>query len=57
MSPPGRNVSKMLLGKSRGQLLAALVRMKGLVERRNSTQLWMCLVVKAKSDALKSNIA
>ena len=56
MSPPGRNVSKML-GRSRGQLLAALVRMKGLVERRNSTQLWLCLVVKAKSDALKSNIA
>ena len=31
--------------------------MKKLSESRNNTQLWMCLVVKVKSDAVKNNIA
>ena len=57
MSPPGRKVSNILLGKSRGQLLTAPERMKQLGQSRNDTQLWMCLVVKAKSDAVKNNIA
>ena len=26
-------------------------------EKRNDAQLWMCLVVKVKSDALKNNVA
>ena len=46
----------LLLGKSRGQLLIAPVRMKKLGQRGNNTQLCMCLVVKVKSEALK-NIA
>ena len=51
---PGQKVSKMLLGKSRGQLLIPPERMELL---RNDAQLWMCLVVKVvKSDAEK-NIA
>ena len=44
----------MLLGKSPE---IAPERMKRLGQSQNDAQLWMCLVVKAKSDALKSNIA
>ena len=47
----------MLLRKSRGQLLIAPERMKRLDQSRNDTQLWMCLVVKVKSNAVKYNIA
>ena len=47
----------MLLGKSGGQLLIAPERMKLLDQSRNDAQLWMCLVVKVKSDAVKNNIA
>ena len=46
----------MLLVKSKGKLLIAPERMKGLDQSRN-TQLWMCLVVKVKSNAIKNNIA
>ena len=31
--------------------------MKRLSQSGNNTQLWMCLVVKVESDAVKSNIA
>ena len=31
--------------------------MKRLSQSRNNAQLWMCLVVKVKSDAVKSDIA
>ena len=47
-------MSNMLLGKS-GEV--APERMKGLGQSRNDTQLWMCLVVKVKSDAIKNNVA
>ena len=40
----------MLLGKS-GE--TALERMKRLHQSRNNAQLWMCLVVKVNSDAVK----
>ena len=33
-------------GESRGELLIALERMKGLDQSSNNAQLWMCLVVK-----------
>ena len=46
----------MLLGKRRGQLLIAQERMKWLDQSGNDAQLWMCLVVKVKSDAVKNNI-
>ena len=55
--PPSGKVSNMLLGKSRGQLLISLQRMKPLGQSRNDAQLWMCLVVKIKSSAVKNNIA
>jgi len=32
-------------------------RMKRLGQSRNDTYLWVCLVVKVKSDAVKNNIA
>ena len=57
VSPPGQKVSSMLLGKNEGQLLIAPVRLKQLGQSGKNTQLWMCLVVKVKSDAIKNNIA
>ena len=51
---PGWDVSNMLLGKSRE---IAVEKMKRLGQRKNSTQMWMCLVVKVKSHAVKNNIA
>ena len=47
----------MLLGKSQGQLLEVEERMKQLGQCRNDTKLWMYLLVKVKSDAVKKNIA
>ena len=44
----------MLLEKS-GEIVQE--RMKRLSQSGNNTQLWMCLVVKVKSDAIKNNIA
>ena len=45
---------EMLLGKG-GEI--APETMKMLSQSRNDTQLWICLVVKGKSDAVKNNIA
>ena len=44
----------MLLKKS-GEITSE--RMKGQSQRENNAQLWMCLVMKVKSDAVKNNIA
>ena len=44
----------MLLEKSRE---TAPEGMKRLTQSRNNTQLWMCLVVKLKFDAVKKSIA
>ena len=55
--PSGQKVSCMLLEKSRGQLQIAPERMEQLGQSRNDTQLWMCLMVKVKSDAEKNNVA
>ena len=49
-------MSSILLGKSRGQLPKPPERMKQLGQSRNNTQLWMCLVVKVKSDGVKELI-
>ena len=57
MSPIGQKVSNMLLEKTRGQLLLAPERLKQLSQSGSDAQLWMCLVVKVKSDAVKNNIA
>ena len=44
----------MLLGKTGEK---APERMKRLGQSGNDTRLWMCLVVKVKSDAVKNSIA
>ena len=54
---PGQLVSNILLRKSGGQLLIAPEKMKPLAQSGNDAKLWMCLVVKIKSDAVKNNIA
>ena len=56
MSPPDEKMSSVLLGKSRGQLVIAPERMKYLGQSGNSAQLWMCLLVKVKSDAVMNKI-
>ena len=50
-------VCNMLLGKNRGQLLRVTERMKRLGQSANDAQLWICLVVKVKFNAIKNNIA
>ena len=55
--PTGQEVANMLLRKSGGQLLIAPERMKQPGQSGNDAQLWMCLVKKVKSDAVKNNIA
>ena len=45
------------IGKSGVQLLIAPERMKRLGQSGNDAQLWMCLVVKVKSKAIKNNIS
>ena len=57
MSPPGLKVSSMLLGKSEEELLVAPERMRWLDQSGNSAQLWICLVMKVKSNAAKNSIA
>ena len=56
-SPPAQKVSNMLQGKNGKQLLIAPERIKHLGQSRNNTQLWMYLVVKVKSNAVKNSIA
>ena len=57
MSPLSWKVFDMLLGKRGGQLLTFSERMRQLGQSRNDGQLWMCLVEKVNSDAVKNNIA
>ena len=54
MNSPGRQVPNMLLEKS-GEIAPG--RMKRLGQSKNNAQLFMCLVVKVKSNAVKINIA
>ena len=55
-SSPGWKPSNMLLEKSE-ELLIASERMKWLGQSGNDAQLWMCLVIKVKSDAAKNSVA
>ena len=57
MNLPRWKVSSILLGKVGAQLLIVPERMKWLDQGKNNAQLWMCLVVKIKSTAVKNNIA
>ena len=54
MSLPGQKVSKMLLGKN-GETDPG--RMRSLSQSINSDHLWMCLLVKVKSNVVQNNIA
>ena len=54
MNSPGRWVSNMLL-EIGGEITPE--RMKKQIQSKNNTQLWMWLVIEARSDAVKSNIA
>ena len=51
---PGQYVPIMLLEIS-GEITPE--RMKGWIQSKNNTQLWMILVMEARSNAVKSNIA
>ena len=53
-NPPGQEVSNMLLEKS-GEITRE--RIKRLNQSVYNALLWMCLVVKVKSDAVQNNIA
>ena len=53
----GQKVSNVLLGKRGGQPLITSERMKQLGQSRSDAQLWMCLVLKVKFDAVKNSIA
>ena len=55
--PPRSEGSNMLSRKGEGQLLTAPETMKLLGWSENDAQLWMCLVVKVKSNVIKNNIA
>ena len=57
MNPPGLKVPSILLGKSGGELLVAPERTKQLGQSENDAKLWICLVMKVKSDAAIKNIA
>ena len=50
-------MSNILLGMSGGQLLTVPERMKWVGQSTNDSQLWMCLVVKVKSDAARTTTA
>ena len=54
MASPGQQVPNILLQKS-GEI--APEGMKKWSQSENSAQLWMCIMVKEKSDAVKNNIA
>ena len=54
MNPTGQQVSNMLMEKS-GEIAPEGI--QRLSQRGNSAQLWTYLVVKVKSDAVKSHIA
>ena len=53
MTSPGWQVPNMLLEIS-GEITPE--RMKRWSQSNNNTQLWMCLVMKVKSDAVKNSI-
>ena len=54
MNSPGWEGSNMLLEESREIVPEG---MKRLSQSENNAQLWMCLVMEVKSDAVKNNTA
>ena len=56
MSSSGLKVSNMLVGKSGKELPIASEWMKWLGQSGYDAQLWLCLVMKVKSDVAKNSI-
>ena len=54
MNSPGRQHISNMLMDIRGEIVPE--RMKGWSQSKNNTQLWLGLVIEARSDAIKSNI-
>ena len=54
MNSPGQWVPNMLLENS-GEIIPE--KMKSLSQSKKDAELWLCLVVQVKSDAVKNNIA
>ena len=54
MKSPGQKVPNKLL-EMRGKITPE--RMKGWSQSKKNTELWMSLVIEARSDAVKNNIA
>ena len=52
---PCLKVSNMLLRKSRGQLLISSTKNEVAGQSANNAYMWICLMVKVKSDAIKNN--
>ena len=50
-----RAVGPNMLLERRGEI--ALERMKRLSQSKNNTELWICLVIKVKSETVKNNTA
>ena len=55
MNSPGQQCPTIMLLENNGEITPE--RMKRWSKSENSAQLWMCLVIEAKSYAVKSNIA
>ena len=55
--PPRSEGLQYATGKELSPITKSSLKMKQLGQSRNDTQLWMCLVVKVKSDAITNNIA
>ena len=55
-SPRSKGV-EYATGEEQRQLLISPKRIEQLGWNRNNIQLWMCLMVKVKSDAVKNNTA
>ena len=51
------SISEGATGEEQRAITNSSRKMKWLSQRRNVTQLWMCLVVKIKSNVVKNNIA
>ena len=57
MSTPGWKVSSLPLKQSGGQSLIPQTELEQLGQSGSEAQLWVCLVVKIRSDAVKNNNA
>ena len=57
MSPPSQKAFSVLRGEKQRAITSSSSKKEGLAQSRNDTQLWICLVMKVKSDVDFNNIA